>query len=290
MILKDDFLSVTIGGLDLWSGTTGRRPEYVLDEDAIDGWYDGASVKRVATVRPNVWGDFSEQGLRNARLITLTGSAIARNSDELHGMRDSFMRVLSHGGYEEMTVQNSTDVRYINVGLEAQPKWLQKLDIYAAFQMTLYAPDPRMYSAPNRVQITTGTYDPWGNRGSGMEMAPMRYPLDYRKKEGPRTEIRNWGNVDSWPIFEVHGTYPSGFVVGDHRGWRVVYRGAVGPSSPVTIDMARGTAIQNGWDRSINISVRDYFSIPAGQIVRPYFEPITPGNGFCDIIWRHTWI
>src|SRR5213595_3793769 len=134
MILKDDFITINVGGLT-FSSRNGTAPQYVLNPDAIQGWFDGTSVKRTSVVRPNSWGDFSEPGLMNSRLITITGTAIARTPAELQRMRDAFMTVLNHGGYEEMSVQNSSGVRYTTVALEGTPSWLVQIDTVAFWKI-----------------------------------------------------------------------------------------------------------------------------------------------------------
>jgi hypothetical protein len=285
MLLKNDFITVEVGGLTIRSHNIGA-PQFVLNPDAISGWYDGASVKRTAAVRPNVWGDFSQPGLRNARLIQLVGTAVATTPFELHQMRDRFTSVLAHGGYEMMSLQNKSGTRYADVALEGTPAWIQQTDTAASWKLDLYAPDPRIYGEIKTLQINEYTTSTQG----GLKH-PLKFPLNfYTPIESQSQEVVNHGNVDSWPIFNVQGDFPQGFIITDNLNSRVVFNGTVTQFAPVIIDMRAGTAIQSGVDKSSLMSVRQWFSIPAGQALAPAFEPIQSGVGWCDIIYRDTWI
>jgi hypothetical protein len=283
MILKNDRLLVQIEGTIFQSSRTGTR-QFVLDENALQGFHDGVNVKRDDTVRPNQWGDFREPGLFGSRHLTISGTAVATNTSELMSMRDEFMGLLNQGEYREILVQNSVGNRYITVGLEGSPSWVQKLDHIALWKLELYAPDPRMYGPPQGFQITDTTIN------GGIDY-PMDYPLDY----GGATKVQviamhNNGNTDSWPVFIVTGNFFKGFHITNNSGKIITYEGIVSLRDPVTIDTGSGTATQSGSDRSTMITRRDWFSIPPGGSIQPMFYPIEDSVGWCDIIYRDTWI
>lgn len=283
MILQKDNLFVTIGGT-VFRSSKYMNPQFVFDEEALKGFLDGVNVKRTEAARPNHWGDFKEPGLLGPRNLTLTGTAVADSPDQLMELRDEFSAILTHGGYEEIQIQTSSTIRFLNVALAGSSSWVQKLDNVALWKLELYAPDPRMYGEQRSVQITDYTI-------SGGLKFPLRYPMSFG---GPivtqSISIANEGNAKSWPVFKVTGDYSNGFKVTDGLNAIIQYDGLVTRQAPVYIDTARGTAHQNGVDNSNLLSRRDWFYIPPYSSIAPRFMPNQDAFGFCDIMYRDTWI
>lgn len=285
MIIQDDFITINVGGLTFSSRNAKSAPQFVLNPDAITGWYDGVSVKRTSAVRPGSFGDFAEPGSRNARLITITGTAVAKDAIGLHKMRDDFMGILGSGGYEEMSLQNKSGTRYAMVTLEGTPGWVQQIDNAAFWKLDLYAPDPRIYGEQKTLTLGTSSVS------SGGLAYALKFPLNFHTDiQDQLRVVSNAGNSNSWPMFRVTGNLPAGFVLSDNRGNLVRYEGPVSQYAPVLVDMGRGTAVQNGVDNSVLLSIRQWFPIEPNQSLSPSFEPIVTGAGWCDIIYRDTWI
>jgi len=283
MILQNDELFVTISNTVFRHTRTGNR-QFIFDPDALQGFFDGVNVKRTETTRPNQWGDFSEPGLLGARHITLTGAAVASSPEELLSMRDEFTALLSHGEYKEISVQNSVQKRYITVALEGSPSWVQKIDTTAVWKLELYAPDPRMFGPQQSIQITDSTV-------SGGIDYPMNYPVNYGGGiKVMAVSMFNAGNTEAWPVFKVTGDFMQGFSITDGGDNKITYEGIVTMTAPVTIDTGAGTARQGGIDKSVNLSKREWFNIPAGKSIQPLFLPKQDAAGWCDIMFRDTWI
>lgn len=283
MILKNDNLFVTIDGT-VFRSKKNANPQFVFDEDALKGFEDGVNVKRTEAVRPNQWGDFREPGLLGPRNLSMTGTAVASNAAELHSMRDQFASLLTDGGYHEISIQNSVGTRYISVALDGSTSWVQKLDTAAIWKIDLYAPDPRMYGKQNSIQITDSTIS------GGVDFS-LNYPLNFGgSATSQAVSISNNGNTESWPTFKVTGNYFYGFSVTDGANSIITFEGVVSMSAPVYIDTSRGTAIQNGVDKSSLLSRRDWFSVPSGGSIAPRFLPIQDAAGWCVIMYRDTWI
>lgn len=283
MILKNDDLFVTINNT-IFRAKQHLKPQFVFDPDALQGFYDGVNTKRSEVTRPNQWGDFREPNLRAARHLSMSGAAVAETPAQLLAMRDEFTALLVHEQYTEIAVQNATETRYISVGLEGTPSWVQKGDTVAVWKLDLYAPDPRMYGQTIGLQITDSTVT------GGLD-----YPLDYPINYGGGIKVQavsmlNRGNTHSWPKFTVTGNFFEGFSITDNSGHIITYDGIVTMSAPVTIDTGAGTATQNGIDKSNQLSRRDWFSIPPGATIQPSFLPKVDAAGWCDIIYRDTWI
>lgn len=284
MHLKNDRIVVTLGNIVLRSFKLGTPQDFILDPTAVVGWTDGVATRRGATPRSNTNGDFSEKSTKASRIISFSGTAIASNRSELQNMRDEFTALFVDGGYGPISVETSVDTRYSTVGVEGTPSWVQQLDNVALWKIDLYAPDPFIYGGERTVQ--TGAVTSLGGLRYNLS-----YPLNYNLVGSNTVQtVMNHGNAESWPTFRVTGDYFSGFSVTDNLGNVVTYSGMVTFASPVTIDMGNGTAIQSGVDKTVLLTQRGWFSIPAGATIQPQFAPLQNGSGWCDIIYRDTWI
>jgi len=291
MHLKNDKIVVTIKGITFRSfRTSSTEGQFILDPTALTGWTDGTNVRRAATVRPVTSGDFTEPYTFSARLISISGTAVAANSTELQSMRDNLIGMLSENEYASISVETSTGVRYATVGLEGKPEWVQQLDNVAVFRVEFYAPDPYLYGVEKKTQA--GAYVV-----SGGLKYPIKYPMQFNYSEqAVNRTVTNEGNAISYPKFVAVGDFYSGFKVFTGFGGKVVtYTGMVTKQSPVTIDMAKGTATQNGVDKTTLVTDRQWFGIPPQTTIFPSFDPIAgngmaTASGWCDIIYRDTWI
>lgn len=286
MYLKNDKIVVTIKNTVFRSSRVGPVGQYVLDPTAMLGWTDGTAARRDNTTRPVSSGDFTEPYTFSSRLITLSGSAVAKTAVDLHIMRDKLVGLLQAGEYVEMAVETLSGVRYAVVGLDGAVSWTQQLDTVAVWKIDLYAPDPFVYGVEKVVSLGSTTA-----AGGGLAY-PLRYPLNYNalNTDLRDSSVTNKGNAPSWPKFKISGDYYSGFVLTNGRDKKITYNGMVSRSSPVIIDAAKGTATQNGVDRTVHLSDRDWFSIAPGEVIRPQFLPIQAASGYCDIIVRDTFI
>jgi len=289
MYLKNDRIVATIKDLTFRSFRSGAAAQYILDPTALTGWDDGTSTRRDATVRPVSSGDFTEPYTFSSRLIAFTGTAVAPDRQELQILRDKLTGVLTAGEYADLRVETSASTRYATVGLENKVEWVQQLDNVASFRVEFYAPDAHIYGEEKRSQA--GAYVVSG----GLKF-PLTYALDYNFNEQSiyRT-VTNDGNATAYPVFAAIGDFYSGFtVMTGFGGQRVTYTGMVTKQSPVLIDMARGTAMQNGVDKTTLVTERNWFGIEPHTTIYPVFSPLAgdneAGSGWCDIIYRDTWI
>lgn len=285
MFLQNDHLIVTLGSATFYSHQQPwTTPTFYFDETALVGWLDGVGPKRNTTTRPVSDGDFAEPANLNSRLITMTGAAKADTVANLHAMRDEFMGLVSDGLYHDFSVTDTSGTRWASVGLGGQPAWVQQSDKTATWKIDLYAPDPRVYGVQKTQTLM-------GLQVNGGLKTPIAYPLDYGvPKNQQGLFITNSGNANAWPGFRVTGNYPSGFSLTDNLGNFITYTGAVGLTAPVYIDSLEGTATQGGQDRSTFLSKRNWWPIGPGVTLTPSFLPLQAANGWCDIIYRDTWI
>lgn len=293
MILRTDKLNVTIKDVTFHSAPNPDAPkDFFLDVNALAGWNDGVGARRQVTQRPTSDGDFPDKATMASRIVTITGAARALTTQGLHEMRDQFIGLLADGEYTEMAVENLSGTRYATVGQENTPSWVQLTDTFASFKLDLFQPNPRIYGVQRSVSISGEPTETGGLFYQGTSSPYyLSYPLDYSTDINHQTlSIFNYGNVASWPVFTVTGNFVGGFTITDNLGHNITYTGDTTLFAGVTIDSFAGTATQNGQDRSILLTERDWFSIPPNQTVQPSFKPVNGASGWCDILFRDTWI
>jgi hypothetical protein len=286
MYLQDDKIVMTLNSdVVLRSYNTGVGRQYLLDETALIGWSDGVDVKRSVAARQTSSGDFQEVGYHSSRLITATGYALASSAAELRQMRDDLIAAFPPNIYQKLTVEDSVGTRTVMASSGGKVGWVRMTDIYAAFSVSFYAADPYIYG-PTKTMTLEG-----GDTKGGLSF-PLDYPTDYGSTNGYQGKfVYNNGNAPSWPQFKVHGDYADGFTITDNLGNFITYTGSVMFSAAVTIDTKTGAVSQSGSDRSTYLSQREWFSIPEGGSIQPSFIPVySNASGWCDIIYRDTWI
>lgn len=284
MYLKTDQITVAIDNIVMRSWKMNATEQFILDPTAVVGWHDGTDVRRDSTARLGSNGDFREPATLGARQIIFTGIAVAKTASGLQHMRDALVGLMADGRYEQLTVQTTTGIRYAEVGLEGTTSWIQITDTAASWKISFYAPDPFVYGEIQYIRMGAKTST------GGLEYR-LSYPLKYNMGSSNTAQtIKNNGNFASWPKFRVTGDYYSGFSISDNLNNTVTYAGMVTMQSPVLIDMRTGTATQNDVDKSVLVSKREWFSVPAQATIQPIFTPIQAGSGWCDIIFRDTWI
>lgn len=295
MYLKTDRLIVTLGGIKIYSHANAAA-KFFLDPSALKGWTDTVDIRRDSSPRPISDGDFSDPAFKASRQISISGYTVAKNAIELHTLRDDFAAILADNGYAEISVEDIAGVRTATVGLASRINWAQQTDNYAIWKLELYAPDPRVYGVERRVMLTDATATGGLNYTSNpdvpfVEPYFLNYPLDYGSTiQQQTTYLTNVGNVTAWPVFTVTGDFFSGFSITDNLGNFIVYNGAVSMQAPVTIDTRTGSASQSGSDRTTFLSKRDWFGVPPKKSIQPKFNPIQGTTGWCDILYRDTWI
>lgn len=289
MYLKKDNIVATVGKVTMRSSkVVGLSKNFILDPTAVSGWTDGTNVRRDNTVRLVKHGDFSEKATMGARLISFSGTAVAKTMIELQEMRDDFVGTLSDGSYGPLTVTTKAGTRTATVGLEGRTSWVQQADLFASWKIDFYAPDAFIYGEWKTSTISTVVPESVG----GLTYI-LTYPLNYNvdQSEALARTVTNKGNAKAWPVYKIIGNIPSGFELRDNRDNIVAFSGQVSIQAPVTIDMRKGTATQGGVDKSTLFTARDWFGVDPGEIMRPVFMPYkVNGAGRCDILIRDTWI
>lgn len=147
----------------------------------------------------------------------------------------------------------------------------------------LLAPDPRRYGP-----VREGSLLPIGTgRGLRWPLFESGY-LDWGEAVNTTVTITNAGTSDAYPVFRVMGNMASGFalVSGDRA---LIFGQPVYPQSPVTVDMA-GHVWVGGMERSVWLTRREWFSVPAKGAIQVQLVPLQQGGtGQATFTVRDTW-
>lgn len=94
-----------------------------------------------------------------------------------------------------------------------------------------------------------------------------------------RLTLSNPGTAAAWPVFAIAGPVPdTGFeLVCTTTGRRLRFLGAIAADSVLTIDTSTGSALLDlVADRGGRLTIREWFSVPAGGSCEVLFTPLGP--------------
>lgn len=125
--------------------------------------------------------------------------------------------------------------------------------------LQFYAPDPRLYGQTQT--LTTGLR----TAGTGMSF-PMTFPMTFGTTgSGGSVSFTNTGTANTEPVFTVSGALSQGFqITWLETGQHLTYSFPVG--SDLVVDCGAGMASTQGQDRTVYLTQRDWFSVPAGAV------------------------
>lgn len=239
-------LGVTIDGTD-WSFTS------------ITGWVDPAPMRDRMVDRPSADGLYDSRPYRGGRLIVLDGF-VAGPRAALAAAQDVLAATAGDGQLGSFTFTDpDLGVRGCQVRLTGNPM----IDASAVeagmlrWQLAFKAPDWRKYGAAQTLTagLRTG--------GTGLTY-PLLYPLLYgAAATGGVVTFTNTGTAPTEPVVVVTGPFAAGFEITHvETGRRLRYAATVG--SDLVLDCAAGTALTQGQERATSLTIREWFSIPAG--------------------------
>ena len=256
-------IGVTVGGVTFYGSTA--LGDWTIKQEGLEGWFDGAPVRTDAPERPGQHGQFGLPAYRDGRTVGLTVQCETRSDTDIGAARRVITGILADGGYGTLTVVEPDGViTHGVVRLNGQP--LVQTDGWrtVSAQLELWSPDPYRYG-PLQQEYTTlpelvgglefdlftdGTVDTgtleFGEQGSL-----------------GRVTLTNSGNAPGSPTFEVRGPAPQGFTIKHvETGRRIVSATVIPAGSSLTSDTASGMATLDGVDRSGQLTVREWPTIP----------------------------
>lgn len=282
MILNQDLIGVsfkvsatgqTINIVDDATMVNMTGPTLVFDPDAVVGLDDIPSIRRDKTSRPTSHGSFGETGYVEARVVTLTGIAIAPTPTELHELRDLLAMSLNTGESLEFTFSTRQGQRFMTGYLDSGMDWVQMYDNSAKWKFDIYCPDPRMYGQPAS-SPRTATFGVIDNTDEGI-VYPITYDISYNiSNTSVDTSMTNNGNSPAYPTFVFTGKTNGFSITASVASTKksigtLTYSKATSEYEQIKIDTVRGRLSVGGSDRSMLLDKRDWIILPPKITVNP---------------------
>jgi len=227
-------LTVHIEGVTFEGWARDLDAAYVIGPDGWSGWDDGVDVRRDETARPGAHGSFDTPGYLSARVITISGSIIARSPTQLAAMSDRLTGLIADGDKARISVQNDFGTTYADVRLasKTQVRVNGATGTDAEFQVNLWAPDMRKYGEVNSFA-------------------------------GSSVDVFHRGNFPAVPTITVVGPRSAPYSVSS-QGRTVTVTQALTSGQTHEIDMSTGWVLRNGVLQLSVTSAADVFTIPPG--------------------------
>lgn len=252
----------------------GLQPDTNQVVTGLDGWVNGAPMRRPKTNRQGAHGNFAERGWKDERIVSVSGAFFGSSRAEAAHYTDLINAFLADGTGGTLTVSDlDLGTRFARVFLDGTPEVNWNGGTVVRFAIDMATPDPRKYGSQSSGQ--TGPPEDGGglvyDLGTSVSAPGI---LDYGDPGSTGiVEVFNLGTADAPPLaFRVAG-YTSGFTITElNTGRRLVYTGVVPNGSELVIDPHDGTAKLDGADRGQQLTVREWASTPANGSSRYLFE------------------
>ncbi|WP_284252351.1 hypothetical protein [Litorihabitans aurantiacus] len=212
-----------------------------------------------------------------AGLLTGTSHAAAvAGLDALKGMVrtvDTVLEVETPAGAKRAVVRRDGQVL---------TTWHSERQVTVSLQMIAH--DPRIFGQERRHFLQTGG-------AAGAFEYPVMYPITYGTAEIAQNTavLVNDGNEAAHPVVSVRGDFPSGFRLtsGDSE---LTYSAPVFAGTPVVVDFLSRTVTQSGGLRTVHLTRRDFWEVPAGGSASITLIPISAGYGWAEAVVTDTYL
>lgn len=228
---------------------------------------------------------------RGQRTVGVTGWTMAESLDdmearlcELEQWPEKHVRLRFVGQGRDLYVEGVWDFTRPDALNPVQTEWSAKI----------LCEEPWLWSTGEQRLFLQAQATGKGGLQWGANGAALRWPLNWGDPgvDGNSGFIVNDGNAVGGPVITVHGNYPQGVTLADSSGRNLVYDGPILSGAPLILDCRPGrrTALVDGVNRARFLSVREWFTVPAGGSLGLSFLPHTTGSGWADVSMRSVWL
>lgn len=245
-------LKVTIAGLEFYGrGFRGTSiPEFVIGPKGFKGWTDGVDMRLEDNAIPNQHGSYDRQVFRSARVVSLSGYALADSNARLQELEERVTGLLAGGALDRIEVVKNGQTRWADCRLASKTKFEEIGEDTAEIQVQVWCPDPRKFG-----ELWTYTASVGSNA----------------------LNVRHYGNAEATPRFVVAGNMPGGYrltIMGVNFSvtWPLV------AGQPHTIDYADGQLWVGGLQIHGGLGVTNTPTIPGGFTTSLGIAPLTTGT------------
>lgn len=190
----------------------------------------------------------------DARTITLEGYIIGQNPTDYQQRRIALSQAClinrDQYGYPSLTKLTFTTLDGSSYFLYVQPKkpvFAHTYLTWTKYQLTLLAPDPRIYGAS---QATTGNISTLVGGGF---ILPVILPITSTPASGGSGAVTNSGTVESHPIITFTGPLTNPYLHNLTTGYAFQLDYTISGGSYVTVDMYNKTVTLNGSSSLISV-------------------------------------
>lgn len=267
---------VSVDGLVV--GDTIDGIEWALQD--IEGWFTGAPIFVERDRRPS-HGSFAAPGVRDGRLVTVTGSAwCASRQDSMRAVA-TLRNVLPDGGSDRLTIDDQDEgARWVDVQLNDVPLIDWRNPRRVRFQLELFAADAYRYGDTSSASVS------FASTPAGAGFVWPAFP-DGVADFGPvgssgTVTVSNDGDAPASLVFRIAGPTPfGGFqIVDTSTGSALTFLSVVPAGSELVLDGATGTATLDGVaDRSGDLAVAAWPTVAPGGDRTFLFEPLSGTSG-----------
>jgi hypothetical protein len=243
-------LASPVYSLGSWSGNV--TDDYGVDwvVEAEDGWSASPPIRPTMEDRSAGDGSWSGPGWYGARVVTLTGKAIATDRLAMLAAKERIKAAVGPRSLATLQVDEAHLSRIAEVRLSDQ---LQITDVGAQafdWSVVLVAPDPRRYSAEATV-LTTGLPPVF----TGLTY-PRSYPRSYGTTTGVGTgsaDVEQVGDFDQTPaVITFMGPVVDPRATHIQTGRTLAFSITLAESETLVVDLGAKTAMLNGFSSRVS--------------------------------------
>lgn len=253
-------LRVRIGDVDFFG--QGLH-EFVISPDGFAGWDDGVDMRNNDVPRPQAHGSYDGPGYLSARVVSISGRAIADSNARLRWLRNKLTGLLAAGDTVRMQVDRDGEMTWAYCRLASKTKFdeLGGQNV-ADFQIQLWCPDPRKFGETRTYTATVGA------NANG---------------------VRHYGNFSATPMFTVAGSMPGGYVL-TIMGLNFYVTWPLVSGQPHSINYADGQLWVDGIQIHGGLGITNTPDVPSGYATALGIVPLTTGTATATLSLVDTFI
>lgn len=271
--------------LDGWTGnaTDGDGVDWIITAEL--GWSSGPPVRLTAADRAGADGAVSGPVLRGARLITLTGTAVAPSRHRMLLAKDRLNAVAAGAGPYWLTVAEEHLTRAVLVKQFAETKIADAASYVFSFELSLRADDPLRYAADALTAAATLTAPATG----GLRF-PLRFPLAFTgSTPASLVTVDNPGTAPTAPVLRMTGPVSSPVVLNLTTGEYTAVAVDLGASDVLVVDNGARTVSVNGAPRRSALRAgSSWWAISPGVVQIAYSAAATTASEL-TVTYRPAW-
>lgn len=218
--------------------------EWVVEDES--GWSSSPPVRAVVQPRANADGAWGGPGFYDARVINLTGTAIAPDRVSMLAAKDRIKSAIGPRTAVQLQVAEAHLTRVASVRLSDQIDLADRGSYVFTWSLTLTATDPRRYAA----EAASATVTLPSSVAAGRTY-PRTYPIVFGggvvEGGGGSAFIEQAGDYDATPaVITISGPIISPRIEHPQTGRNLTFDITLAWDETLVVDLGRQTALLNG--------------------------------------------